>query len=65
MKVSIRKNAWDNWYGYIGGKIVIAFASFDGPRRAEERATEWLFRMKSQPDSVHREILRGLFGGRK
>lgn len=41
MKRRIRKNAWGNWYGYLGNKKVEWFAS-DAEYSQEEIAQHWL-----------------------
>lgn len=41
-KISIRKNRYGNWYGYIGGKRVIAFTNITPGRGMEQAAKEWL-----------------------
>jgi hypothetical protein len=38
---AIKQNVWDNWYGYEGGRRVIAFAN-DPFRTSEQSAEEWL-----------------------
>src|SRR5262245_50669796 len=40
-KPRIKQNRWDNWYGYLGSKKVIAF--FNSPEETmEEAAQRWL-----------------------
>jgi len=39
-KIAIRQNIWDNWYGYVGGKKVIAFGN-DPYGSQEQHAKEW------------------------
>jgi len=41
MKRTIKQNAYDNWYGYEGGKRVAAFGD-TVVRTAEQAAQEWL-----------------------
>lgn len=38
---SARKNIYDNWYGYVGGKRVIAFSN-TASHTQEEEAEHWL-----------------------
>lgn len=39
-KITIRRNVWDNWYGYISGKRVIEF--YNTPFATQEQnANEW------------------------
>ena len=56
MKATIRQNAWDNWYGYLGGKKVIAFGNAKG-QTAERAANEWLAQQSApklgRPFTVH------------
>lgn len=40
-KISIRRNQWDNWYGYISGKRVIEFAQ-TSTESQEQMALRWL-----------------------
>ena len=40
-KPSIKQNAWDNWYGYIGNRKVASF--FNTPTETQEQqAKRWL-----------------------
>ena len=40
-KRTIKQNRYDNWYGYVGGKLAEAFCN-DGERTQEENAHRWL-----------------------
>jgi hypothetical protein len=41
-KARIRKNRYDNWYGYLGTRRVIAFPNTIPNYGAEQAAKEWL-----------------------
>lgn len=40
MKITIRQNRWDNWYGYRGGKRAIMFTN-SSTETAEQAARRW------------------------
>lgn len=40
-KITIKQNKYDNWYGYEGGRKIIAFAN-DSQGTQEEHAQAWL-----------------------
>jgi hypothetical protein len=40
-KPRIRKNAWDNWYGYLGNRRVMVFANAPTETQ-EQQANRWL-----------------------
>ena len=44
MKYRIRRNAYDNWYGYAGTKRIVVFVNSPG-ERMEDAATAWLATM--------------------
>ena len=54
MKATIRQNAWDNWYGYVGGRRVEAFGN-DAQGTAEQHAIVWL-------RGVYAEHIRKTYG---
>lgn len=41
MKFRIRKNQWDNWYGYNGWYCVIAFSNTPS-ETMEQQAERWM-----------------------
>jgi hypothetical protein len=49
MMVRIRKNAWGNWCGYVGGRRVITFSGTPD-LTAEQNAHLWLAEKQSAPD---------------
>ena len=66
-KITIKENAWGNWYGYIGGRKVEWFCDdLDGTQ--EQNANAWLIRerMKQQDATDDREYAEasalGIFG---
>jgi hypothetical protein len=46
-KPRIRKNAWDNWYGYVGTRRVVMFSN-STTQTQEQQATQWLADMLSE-----------------
>jgi hypothetical protein len=42
-KITVRKNAWDNWYGYVGGRKAEMF--FGSPEEQESQARSWAEKM--------------------
>lgn len=46
MKARIRKNIWDNWYGYLGTRRVIAFANTIPGYGMQQEAEKWLAEQK-------------------
>lgn len=45
-KPRIRKNVWDNWYGYIGTRRVVMFTNTP-TQTQEQQAKQWLEEMES------------------
>jgi len=45
-KASIRQNRYCNWYGYIGGKRVVAFSNTIPRCGMQQSADEWLLSKK-------------------
>jgi hypothetical protein len=43
----IRKNRYDNWYGYVGRKRVVMFSN-STTQTQEQQAEEWLKEMQSE-----------------
>lgn len=44
-KYTIRRNSWDNWYGYRSGRRVIEFFAGLEKGTQEQQAKEWLREM--------------------
>jgi len=51
-KARIKQNRWDNWYGYVGTRRVIAFGNTP-EGTAEDNAKAWLEDMKYAASVVH------------
>lgn len=51
-KITIKRNAWDNWYGYISGRRVIAFFNTREATQ-EQQAERW---KKAQEDILTRRM---------
>lgn len=52
-KARIKQNAYDNWYGYIGTRRVIAFCNPVPSYGAQHEAWDWLVERKSEGHPVN------------